>query len=161
MIKRKPGVAAVSAVLLAFAGISLAGCDRDRADNAANPSATRTAANTKGTNGTNGAYGTNGTSVTPNATTSAPSPSTSGTTSNVTTGSGTMGNPDPMLTAKVKSSLLADPSVGGLKIDVDSANGTVTLNGNVKSQAEADRAVQLATATEGVKSVQSNLTVAR
>lgn len=152
MIKRKPGVAAVSAALLALAGISLAGCDRDRVDTAATP--TRTATTTTTT--------ANGTSVTPNDTTSAPSPSTTGTTSTTqTTTTATMGNPDPTLTAKVKSSLLADPSVGGLKIDVDSANGTVTLNGNVKSQAEADRAVQLATATEGVKSVQNNLTVAR
>jgi len=157
MIKRKPAVAAVSAALLALAGITLAGCDRDRADNAANPSVTRTA-----NNASKSANGTNGTSVTPNAVTSAPSPSTTGTTSD-TQVSPSMGSssPSPILTAKVKSSLLADPAVSGLRIDVDTSGSTVTLNGNVKSQAEADRAVQLATATEGVTSVKSNLSVAR
>lgn len=156
MINRKPAVAAVSAALFALTGLTLAGCDRDRADNAANPSATRTASNaTKGSNSTNG------TSVTPNANTSAPSPSTTGTTSETQVSPATSGMPSPALTAKVKSSLLADPAVSGLRIDVDTSGGAVTLNGSVKSQAEADRAVQLATATEGVTSVKSNLSVTR
>ena len=66
---------------------------------------------------------------------------------------------DAALTSAVKSKLLADPDVSGLKIDVDTSNGVVTLNGTVSSRAEADRAMMLARNTEGVKSVVNRLKV--
>jgi hyperosmotically inducible protein len=66
---------------------------------------------------------------------------------------------DAALTTSVKAKLLADTTVGGLKIDVDTKEGVVTLTGNVKTQAEADEAVRITRETEGVKDVVSNLTV--
>ena len=66
---------------------------------------------------------------------------------------------DPMLTATVKSKLLADPVVGGLAINVDTENAIVTLTGKVKSQEEKDTAIRLAKETEGVKDVNDQLTI--
>ncbi len=66
---------------------------------------------------------------------------------------------DAGVTAAVKSKLLADPDVAGLKIDVDTQNGVVTLTGRVKTAAEKAEAVRLARETTGVKSVTDRLTV--
>jgi hyperosmotically inducible protein len=67
---------------------------------------------------------------------------------------------DAAITAAVKAKLLADPTVGGLKIDVDTREGVVYLTGdNMKNQAEIDTAIRLARETSGVKSVESNLVV--
>lgn len=67
---------------------------------------------------------------------------------------------DASITAKVKTKLLADSTVGGLKIDVDTRSGVVYLTGgNMKSQAEIDQAVQLAKDTAGVRNVVSKLSV--
>lgn len=68
---------------------------------------------------------------------------------------------DAAITSMVKTKFLADTSVKGLKIDVDTDEGIVTLNGTVSSRAEADRAMMLARNTEGVKSVVNNLKVGR
>lgn len=67
---------------------------------------------------------------------------------------------DPGITSAVKAKLLADSMVSGLRIDVDTENGVVTLTGNVKSKAEADRAVMIARKTDGVTRVVNNLKVA-
>jgi hyperosmotically inducible protein len=66
---------------------------------------------------------------------------------------------DATITARVKTALLNDPQVGGMKIDVDTTKGVVTMSGVVKSQAEAARAVQLAKQAPGVKDVRSTLQV--
>jgi hyperosmotically inducible periplasmic protein len=66
---------------------------------------------------------------------------------------------DATVTGRVKTALLNDPQVGGLKIDVDTALGVVTLSGIVKSLNEAERAIQLAKQTPGVKDVKSTLQV--
>lgn len=66
---------------------------------------------------------------------------------------------DAAITAAVKSKLLADTTVGGLKIDVDTKDGVVSLTGPVKSQTEKDAAVRIARETSGVKDVQANLTI--
>jgi hyperosmotically inducible protein len=67
---------------------------------------------------------------------------------------------DAAITAAVKAKLLADPTVGGLKIDVDTRNGVVYLTGDhMKSQAEIDAAIKLAKETSGVKSVENKLVV--
>jgi len=67
---------------------------------------------------------------------------------------------DAAITAAVKAKLLADPTVGGLKIDVDTRNGVVYLTSeHMKSQAEIDQAIKLAKETSGVKDVQSKLTM--
>ncbi len=66
---------------------------------------------------------------------------------------------DAAITSAVKAKFLADSSVSGLKIDVDTSDGVVTLTGNVASKAEADRAVTMARGTEGVTRVVNNLRV--
>jgi hyperosmotically inducible protein len=67
---------------------------------------------------------------------------------------------DAAITAAVKAKLLADPTVGGLKIDVDTREGVVYLTGDhMKSQAEIDQAMKLARETSGVKSVDNKLVV--
>jgi hyperosmotically inducible periplasmic protein len=68
---------------------------------------------------------------------------------------------DAALTAKVKTKFLADTTISGLKIDVDTKNDVVTLSGTVPTAAEKRRAVDVAKATEGVKSVVDNLKVGK
>jgi osmotically-inducible protein OsmY len=65
------------------------------------------------------------------------------------------------LTTKVKTKFLADDDVSGLKIDVDSNNGVVTLTGTVPTAAEKALALKLAKETDGVKSVVDRLTVGK
>lgn len=60
---------------------------------------------------------------------------------------------DAWITTKVKAELLASPDASGLKIDVDTVNGVVSLSGEVGSQAEIDKAVEIAKGIKGVKSV--------
>lgn len=67
---------------------------------------------------------------------------------------------DAALTATVKTKLLADPKVSGLKIDVDTKNGVVTLTGTVRSQAEKDDALRLARETEDVRNVTDQIKIA-
>jgi hyperosmotically inducible periplasmic protein len=68
---------------------------------------------------------------------------------------------DAAITSAVKSKLLADPDVGGLKIDVDTKGGIVTLSGDVASRAEATQAVKMARGTSGVERVVDNLKVGK
>ncbi len=65
------------------------------------------------------------------------------------------------LTAKVKTKFLADDDISGLKIDVDSNNGVVTLTGTVKTAAEKTLALKVAKGTDGVKSVVDHLKVVK
>jgi hyperosmotically inducible protein len=67
---------------------------------------------------------------------------------------------DAAVTTAVKSKFLADTATPGLQIDVDTKDGVVTLNGTVRTRAEADRAASLARDTNGVKHVVSNLKIA-
>ena len=64
---------------------------------------------------------------------------------------------DAAITSAVKTKLLADKTVGGLKLDVDTKDGVVTLSGPVHSAAERNEAVRLARNTKGVKSVTNKL----
>jgi hyperosmotically inducible protein len=66
---------------------------------------------------------------------------------------------DAMTTAAVKTALLNDAQAGTMKIDVDTANGVVTLSGVVASQPDAERAIALARQAPGVKDVKSVLQV--
>jgi hyperosmotically inducible protein len=64
-----------------------------------------------------------------------------------------------VLTSKVKTQLLADRTISGLKIDVDSRAGVVTLTGTVSSETQKARALRIARETEGVKSVVDQLKI--
>jgi osmotically-inducible protein OsmY len=66
---------------------------------------------------------------------------------------------DAAITASVKAKLLEDKTTGGLSINVDTLGGTVSLAGFAKSQAEKDRAGEIARTTKGVKEVRNNLIV--
>jgi osmotically-inducible protein OsmY len=66
---------------------------------------------------------------------------------------------DATITARVKTTLLNDPDVGGMRIDVDTFKGVVTLSGAVKSPGERDKAVAVARRVGGVKEVKSTLQV--
>ena len=66
---------------------------------------------------------------------------------------------DAAITSAVKTQFLADPGISGLKIDVDTNYGVVVLSGNVKSQAEANRASSIARQSRGVETVINQLHV--
>jgi hyperosmotically inducible periplasmic protein len=66
---------------------------------------------------------------------------------------------DAEITSAVKTKLLGDTKVAGLKIDVDTEHGVVTLTGPVKTTAEKTEALRLARTTMGVKSVHDKLVV--
>ncbi|MBA3641067.1 MAG: BON domain-containing protein [Acidobacteria bacterium] len=68
---------------------------------------------------------------------------------------------DAALTTKVKTKFLADNDISGLKIDVDSNNGVVTLTGNVPTAAGKALALKVAKSTDGVKSVVDRLKVVK
>jgi osmotically-inducible protein OsmY len=66
---------------------------------------------------------------------------------------------DTTITTRVKTAMLNDPAVGGLRIDVDTYKGVVTLSGRVKSQTEHDQAMALARKVDGVTDVKDALQV--
>ena len=68
---------------------------------------------------------------------------------------------DQVLLTKIKAQLLADTEVSGLAINVDVFKKVVTLRGYVKTQEELDRAIQIASAIDGVRNVDSRLVLDR
>jgi osmotically-inducible protein OsmY len=66
---------------------------------------------------------------------------------------------DTTITTRVKTAMLNDPTVGGMRVDVDTFKGVVTLSGRVKSQAEKDQAIALARKIDGVVEVKDALQV--
>jgi hypothetical protein len=65
---------------------------------------------------------------------------------------------DAQVASDVQSKIFSDPNVQSRQISVQSANGVVTLSGNVNSEAERTAAAQDASGIEGVKTVVNNLT---
>ena len=66
---------------------------------------------------------------------------------------------DTTITTRVKTAMLNDPAVGGLRIDVDTFKGVVTLNGRVKSETEKTQAITLARRVDGVTEVKDALQI--
>lgn len=64
---------------------------------------------------------------------------------------------DAGITAEIKLRLARAEGLSAAKIDVDTKDGTVTLNGTVKSRAEEEKAVQVAQTVRNVRAVRSNL----
>jgi len=85
----------------------------------------------------------------PEAETSAPVPST------------TLGTQvdDAVITASVKSALLADPDIKSFDISVVTFKGEVQLTGFVSNQGQIDRAIEIARATEGASSIKNELRI--
>ena len=72
----------------------------------------------------------------------------------------TKGVEDEVLTAKVKSALIAEQTLSkSLGIDVAAAGGTVILKGVADSNSDREKAVQIASSVAGVRSVRNDLVV--
>ncbi|RUM87310.1 MAG: BON domain-containing protein [Thermodesulfatator sp.] len=66
---------------------------------------------------------------------------------------------DKLLTARIKTKLIAEPGVRSLSIDVDTVNGVVTLTGVVPNKEVHQRVIEIVRTTKGVRRVIDNLTV--
>ena len=65
---------------------------------------------------------------------------------------------DRAITSKVEDKIQTDSQLMGSSIIVDTRDGEVTLKGTVNSQADVNRAAQLASYVDGVKKVDNRLT---
>ncbi len=76
-------------------------------------------------------------------------------------GKSTVGNvvDDGIVTAKVKSALLADPDVKSFDIAVVTRKGEVQLSGFVDNQAQINRAIDIARGVEGVQSIGNEMSI--
>jgi osmotically-inducible protein OsmY len=68
---------------------------------------------------------------------------------------------DSTTTASIKSKLLWNSETSGLKVNVDTLYGKVTLKGDVESSAEKDLVEKIAENTDGVRSVDNQLNVVK
>ena len=66
---------------------------------------------------------------------------------------------DTALTTRVKAKFVEDPQVSAMAINVETFKGVVQLSGFANSPAEAARAVSVAQATTGVKSVKNDIRI--
>jgi osmotically-inducible protein OsmY len=66
---------------------------------------------------------------------------------------------DMTITAKVSGSLAKDPDLSAIKINVDTKDGVVTLNGPAPTAAAKDKATAIAKEVQGVTSVNNQLMV--
>ena len=62
---------------------------------------------------------------------------------------------DTVLTTKVKAAIFNEPSLKSAEINVETFKGVVQLSGFVSSQANIDKAVQVARSVPGVDSVKN------
>jgi osmotically-inducible protein OsmY len=66
---------------------------------------------------------------------------------------------DSVITAKVKAAIAGDPDVSVLEVSVETYNGLVQLSGFVSSQAQANRAIEIARGVSGVKGVRNDMRI--
>jgi hyperosmotically inducible protein len=66
---------------------------------------------------------------------------------------------DSVITTKVKTAIFNDPSLKVNEINVETYKGVVQLSGFVNSQADINKAVQVARGVAGVKSVKNAMQV--
>lgn len=66
---------------------------------------------------------------------------------------------DMSIAARLKAAFAADPVTDAINIDIEVDKDNVQLNGFVDSDAERERAVQIAMSTKGVASVKNNLEI--
>jgi osmotically-inducible protein OsmY len=64
---------------------------------------------------------------------------------------------DTVITTKVKAAVLDEPSLKSAEINVETFKGVVQLSGFVSSQANINRAVEVARSVPGVKSVKNDM----
>jgi len=68
---------------------------------------------------------------------------------------------DTAITASIKTDILKDPDLSVLKIDVDTKEGVVTLNGLAENEDARQRAEKIAEGVKGVRGVRNYLVVKR
>lgn len=66
---------------------------------------------------------------------------------------------DSLITAKIKTAILADELLRASQLEVVTTNGVVKLSGTVASDAAVTKAISLANAVYGVKMVENQLVV--
>jgi osmotically-inducible protein OsmY len=66
---------------------------------------------------------------------------------------------DPLITARIQAKYFASPEIKAHRIDVDTKNGLVTLEGTVDSEAQRASAASIAKGVEGVTRVENKLLV--
>ena len=66
---------------------------------------------------------------------------------------------DTVITTKVKAEIFEEPGLKSAEINVETFKGVVQLSGFVSSQANINRAVEVARAVKGVKSVKNDMRV--
>ena len=66
---------------------------------------------------------------------------------------------DSVVTARVKSALLADPDVKSFEFKVETRKGEVQLSGFADDQTKIDRAIAVTRGVEGVKSIENNVSL--
>lgn len=64
---------------------------------------------------------------------------------------------DSWITTKVKSEIFAEPSLKVAQVNVETYQGVVQLSGFVDSNADMAKAVEVARAVKGVKSVKNDM----
>ena len=66
---------------------------------------------------------------------------------------------DSLITTRIKSALLADDAVKSFDIQTETRKGEVQLSGFVDNESQVERALVVARAVEGVKSVSNMMSV--
>lgn len=64
---------------------------------------------------------------------------------------------DSVITAKVKAAIFNEPELKSAEINVETFKGVVQLSGFVSSQADINKAVEVARNVKGVKSVKNEM----
>ena len=64
---------------------------------------------------------------------------------------------DTLITTKTKAAILNEPSLKSAEINVETFKGTVQLSGFVSSQANINKAVEVARGVSGVNSVKNDM----
>ena len=66
---------------------------------------------------------------------------------------------DAALAARVKAAIAADPGLQSLTVDVNAADGVITLFGTADTHANSHQAAMLALNVEGVRSVRNKMVI--
>lgn len=64
---------------------------------------------------------------------------------------------DATITTKIKAAIFAEPGLKALQINVDTANGRVTLSGAIDTMQNSDKVKQIASSVTGVTDVDNQL----
>lgn len=66
---------------------------------------------------------------------------------------------DTAITTKVKSAIFSEPTLKSAEINIETFKGVVQLSGFVRSQADINKAIEVARSVNGVKSVKNDMRI--